>query len=68
MLVEMRPLLDEQQVADILGLSARTLQAWRLRDRGPTFTRIHGVVRYSDEDVLAFIAAGRGVRRARVMA
>jgi len=65
---ETRPLMNEQQVADVLGLSVRTLQAWRLRDRGPTFTRIHGVVRYSEDDLRIFIDAGRGLRRPRVMA
>ncbi len=68
MMMDTRPLLTEQQVADILNLSARTLQAWRLSGRGPTFTRISGVVRYPENDLRAFINAGRGVRRPRVMA
>lgn len=65
--LDTRPLMNEQQVAEILGLSVRTVQAWRLRGRGPTFTRIHGAVRYSCGDLQAFIAAGRGVLRPRVM-
>jgi hypothetical protein len=61
-------LLTEEEVAGLLRLSVRTLQAWRLCDRGPAWTRIHGVVRYPIADLRSFIAAGRGLRRPRVMA
>jgi hypothetical protein len=61
-------LLTEEEVAGFLRLSVRTLQAWRLCNRGPTWTRIHGVVRYPTADLRIFIAAGRGLRRPRVMA
>lgn len=41
-----RRLGDERQVAAILAVSTRTLQAWRLRGEGPPFVRLKSAVRY----------------------
>jgi predicted DNA-binding transcriptional regulator AlpA len=41
------PLLSERDAATILGLTPRTLQAWRARGDGPAFVRISSrCVRY----------------------
>jgi len=48
-------LLDERKVADVLNLSPRTLQAWRVRGCGPRFRKLGGAVRYCWEDVQAFV-------------
>lgn len=49
-------LLDEGEVASILGVTRRTLQGWRYKGRGPTFIRMSGrCVRYKRQDVLEFI-------------
>lgn len=45
-------LLTERQAADLLNLSPRTLAAWRLRGRGPSFLRIGKTcVRYRLRDL-----------------
>ncbi|MCW5982723.1 MAG: helix-turn-helix domain-containing protein [Bryobacteraceae bacterium] len=43
-----RRLLNEFQVAEILGVSVATVRRWRLRGRGPRFVKVAGtLVRYS---------------------
>jgi hypothetical protein len=50
-------LLVETHAAQLLSLSARTLQAWRLTSRGPAFVRAGRAVRYRRRDLLAWIDA-----------
>jgi len=51
-------LLSQRQVAEVLGLSERTLEAMRLRGNGPTFVRIsRRCVRYRAADLENFISA-----------
>jgi excisionase family DNA binding protein len=42
----MRDLLTTQEAADFLGVSARTLEGFRMRGGGPRFFKIGGSVRY----------------------
>jgi predicted DNA-binding transcriptional regulator AlpA len=59
-------LLTEVQAAEILNLSVRTLQAWRLRGAGPSFVRAGRAIRYRHRDLLAWMDAntvGRQDRR-----
>ena len=54
-------LLNEQQAAAILGLSRRTLQAWRQQKKGPGYRRIgERAVRYELESIQQFIAGTTG--------
>jgi predicted DNA-binding transcriptional regulator AlpA len=46
--------LNEHQAATFLGLSTRTLQAWRVRGGGPRFMKIGRAVRYQRRELLAF--------------
>jgi Helix-turn-helix domain len=46
--------LDENEAAILLGLSARTLQAWRVRGCGPRFMKIGRAVRYQRRELIAF--------------
>lgn len=39
-------LLNETQVATILGISPKTLQAWRVRGVGPRFVKVGRLVKY----------------------
>jgi predicted DNA-binding transcriptional regulator AlpA len=50
-------LLSQRRVAELLGLSERTLEAMRLRGTGPTFVRLSKrCVRYRMADLDRFIA------------
>ncbi len=50
------PLVDENQAAEYLGVSARTLQEWRVTGHGPRFAALSArCVRYRLEDLDAFI-------------
>jgi hypothetical protein len=46
--------LNENLAADFLGLSVRTLQAWRVRGGGPRYTKIGRAVRYQRRELVAF--------------
>lgn len=51
-------LLTEVQAAEVLNVSIRTLQAWRLRGGGPRFVRLSGrAVRYRNSDLASYIEA-----------
>jgi hypothetical protein len=50
-------LLKEQEAADLLDLSVRTLQSWRLRLAGPPFVQVGRAVRYRRRDLIAWIDA-----------
>jgi len=50
------PLLTEGQAAEILNLTRRALQSWRVQGRGPKFVRISGAcIRYRQEDLSDWI-------------
>jgi hypothetical protein len=46
--------LNENQAAEFLGLSVRTLQSWRVRGFGPRYTKIGRAVRYQRRELVAF--------------
>ena len=50
-------LLREQDAADFLSLSVRTLQSWRIRLAGPPFVQVGRAVRYRRRDLLVWIDA-----------
>jgi predicted DNA-binding transcriptional regulator AlpA len=50
-----RHFLDRSQVAEMLGLSVKTLDRWALLGIGPRFRRLGRAVRYDLADVEAFI-------------
>lgn len=53
-------MLKEQEVADRLGLSVKTLRQWRWAGKGPRFKKFGSAVRYSEADLTAYIeGAGR---------
>lgn len=51
--------LTEQQVADLICQSVRTLQKWRITGHGPAFHKFGQSVRYSLADVHDWIAKRR---------
>lgn len=53
---ETSPLLTQQQAADFLSCSPRSLEAWRLRGGGPRFLRLgRRCVRYRLSDLSNWI-------------
>lgn len=50
-------LMNEQQVAEMLGVSRAWLQQMRVKGGGPRFYKIGGAVRYDNEQIKAWIAA-----------
>lgn len=48
-------LLNEAEVAEMTGLSKRTLQAWRYRGGGPPFIKLGRAVRYRKSDIVEWI-------------
>lgn len=55
----LRNLVTEHAAAELLGLSVRTLQKWRLRGGGPAFLKLGHAVRYDLEDVERFVRERR---------
>ena len=50
-------LLNEIQTSDMLCVSTRTLQGWRLRGCGPVFVKTGRSVRYRRRDLIAWMDA-----------
>lgn len=48
-------LLTEGQAADVLSISVRTLQAWRVRGGGPRFVAVGRAVRYRNAELIDFV-------------
>jgi hypothetical protein len=46
--------LNENQAAEFLGVSVRTLQAWRVRGGGPPYVKIGRSVRYQRQVLVRF--------------
>jgi hypothetical protein len=53
----MQPLLTQDEVADYLKLSVRTVERLRVSGTGPKFLKILRSVRYRPEDVQSWEAA-----------
>lgn len=51
-----RKLLRETEVAEIYGLSVKTLQAWRHHHVGPPYRKIERCVRYCPDELDAYFA------------
>ena len=51
--------LTERQVAELTGFSVHTLRAHRLKRRGIPYAKIGRSVRYSIQDVKAYMAQNR---------
>ena len=59
-MVSENSVMDEKQAAAQLGVSVSLLRKWRVnRDGGPVYLKIGRAVRYSTEDLDAFLQANR---------
>lgn len=50
-------LLSTPQAASMLGLAAATLVDWRHKRQGPRYAKIGRLVRYHEQDVVAFLSS-----------
>ena len=55
--IDLAPLLTEKDVAKVLCVSTRTLQAWRVKGMGPPYLHAGSAVRYHPEILAAWIKA-----------
>jgi len=55
----MDPLYDEDEAAEYLNFSARTLQRWRMEGQGPTYRKLGKRVLYAQRDLEEFVEKGR---------
>jgi len=55
----MQGLLKSGEVAETLGLSVRTLEAYRSKGGGPPYIKIRGAVRYDADDLSKWLRAQR---------
>jgi predicted DNA-binding transcriptional regulator AlpA len=46
--------LNENQAAELLGFSVRTLQSWRMNGGGPRYVKVGRSVRYPRRELVAF--------------
>ena len=53
--METRAYLTEIEVADLINVPRRTLQAWRYQGRGPRYVKLGGSVRYRVTDLEKFL-------------
>ena len=51
----MTKFINEEEVAEIIGLSVQTLRNWRCQQRGPAYIKAGRAVRYDPEDICAFM-------------
>ena len=58
--MEKRPIYaDEKAVAQMTGISVKTLQSWRWQRRGIPYIKCGKLVRYNLSDVTAYLEAHR---------
>ena len=55
----MSRLVTERDASELLGVSVRTLQKWRLQGNGPQFVKLGHAVRYDVKDLEAYIERAR---------
>ena len=55
----MEPVITEDRAAELLGLSPRTLQRFRVEGRGPQFVKLGKRVVYLETDLRAYVEASR---------
>ena len=60
-------LLTEQEAAELLNVSVRTLQDWRVTSDGPPFARVGRLVRYRRDSLHAWLAQNTVQPRTRAV-
>ena len=61
--------LNEQELAELLGVKVSTIRRWRQCQKGPRYIKVGAAVRYDHADVAAWLACrpsgGEAVREVR---
>jgi len=52
-----RSLINDHKVAELLGISVRTVRKWRLEGEGPNYCKLGRCVRYDPQVVDEWIAS-----------
>ena len=52
----MKPLLDEEAAALLVGMTVSTLQKKRVAGNGPRYVKMGRIVRYRPDDLESFVA------------
>jgi hypothetical protein len=52
-------MLRDTEAANFLGLKPITLRLWRMQQRGPVFSKLGRSVRYSENDLQAFVETNK---------
>ena len=60
-----RQLLNNDETADMLNVSRRTLPVWRVQGKGPKFIKIGKLVRYERTEIDAWILANTHANTSR---
>lgn len=55
--------MNTQEAADYLGVKKNTLEVWRCKHRGPSYSRLGSRILYDECDLDEFFAARRVVTR-----
>ena len=48
-------MIDQKELASMLGISVKTLEGWRWKKQGPKYIKLGRLARYRMSDVLSFI-------------
>lgn len=57
--------LNEKQVAGLTGMAVQTLRNWRHRGTGPSYVKLNTTVRYSWQDVCAYMEGNKVITEGR---
>ncbi len=48
-------MLTPKQVAEMLGITPRTLDNWRAEKKGPPYYKVEGFIRYNEEEIMKWL-------------
>jgi predicted DNA-binding transcriptional regulator AlpA len=66
-LPDLHQMLTEQDAADVLCQSVRTLQKWRVNGFGPSYFKIGRSVRYRRDELTAWIESRRRAHTSQIL-
>jgi predicted site-specific integrase-resolvase len=55
----MGKVMNEHEAAKLMGVQVQTLRNWRSLRKGPPYLKLGSSVRYSEDDVVAYLRSRR---------